>query len=561
MSLPLPDPHRADAPRRVLLLGATGFFGQRLSRLLVKLPEIELVAASRERARADALVRELKAGIRTLVASAVALDTTRDVAGEIKAIAPWLVIDCTGPFQGGNYRVAEAAIAAGAHFMDIADARDHITGFATALHDKAVAAGVTTITGASTTPAITGNVVRDLTDGWQRVDDIDIVLMPAGASDVGAAVIDAVLSYAGQPVTEWREGKLNKTIGWGSLRRVTIPGLPPRWVSPVETADADLFGERHRIASTLRFGAGLDSALEQIGIVTLANLKRMGMPGRLTALTSVLKRGRKVTGLMASDTGGMIVTATGLNADGESIMSHWRLIASDGHGPYVPVLAVMAAVRKLLANTLTLGAMTADMALALPEIMEAAEGLAIKTAQDSNPLGKGLFLDALPEDDISKLPQPVAIFHQNIAKSVWSGTADIDNGRNPLARLIRLLFGFPRAGRGVPLTVSVARSPDREVWTRNFAGKCFRSELSFSGTHVTERFGPFTFTIGLKVDAGRLSYPVTGWRLGPLPLPLFLAPRSESFEDQTEDGRFRFDVKLSMPLAGLVAHYRGTLDP
>ena len=46
-----------------------------------------------------------------------------------------------------------------------------------------------------------------------------------------------------------------------------------------------------------------------------------------------------------------------------------------------------------------------------------------------------------------------------------------------------------------------------------------------------------------------------------LGLPRFLAPRSDTREYQDEQGRFRFDVRLSLPLIGLLAHYRGWLMP
>jgi hypothetical protein len=53
---------------------------------------------------------------------------------------------------------------------------------------------------------------------------------------------------------------------------------------------------------------------------------------------------------------------------------------------------------------------------------------------------------------------------------------------------------------------------------------------------------------------------ITGWRLGPLPLPAFLAPRSLATESQTNTGRFAYDVPISAPLLGRLTRYRGELD-
>jgi hypothetical protein len=38
-------------------------------------------------------------------------------------------------------------------------------------------------------------------------------------------------------------------------------------------------------------------------------------------------------------------------------------------------------------------------------------------------------------------------------------------------------------------------------------------------------------------------------------------PSAEARETVDEDGRFRFDVRLSLPFFGLLAHYRGWLKP
>jgi hypothetical protein len=75
---------------------------------------------------------------------------------------------------------------------------------------------------------------------------------------------------------------------------------------------------------------------------------------------------------------------------------------------------------------------------------------------------------------------------------------------------------------------------------------------------MTERFGPFTFTLGLAVDEGRLNFPVLSGKLGPLRLPRAVLPVSAAFE--VADGpRARFDVALTHPMTGLLVHYRGWL--
>ena len=40
-----------------------------------------------------------------------------------------------------------------------------------------------------------------------------------------------------------------------------------------------------------------------------------------------------------------------------------------------------------------------------------------------------------------------------------------------------------------------------------------------------------------------------------------MLPRSEAREDVDEQGRFRFDIRLTLPVIGLLTHYRGWLVP
>ena len=58
-------------------------------------------------------------------------------ASRLKALSPGLVIHCVGPFQGQDYRVANAALAAGAHYLDLADGRQFTAEFAVGMNAQA----------------------------------------------------------------------------------------------------------------------------------------------------------------------------------------------------------------------------------------------------------------------------------------------------------------------------------------------------------------------------------------------------------------------------------------
>jgi saccharopine dehydrogenase-like NADP-dependent oxidoreductase len=169
--------------KRVLLVGATGVFGRRLAAHLARMPGLDLVLTSRDDAEAQALARGITPASGTVV-SGLAFDHRHDL-DRLAALSPWLVIDASGPFQGASHDLARAALMAGAHVVDLADARDYILGYGAALDDVAKARGLVALTGASSTPALSAAAVAALTAGWRRIDTIDIAITPGGRSEVG----------------------------------------------------------------------------------------------------------------------------------------------------------------------------------------------------------------------------------------------------------------------------------------------------------------------------------------------------------------------------------------
>ncbi|MBJ7442938.1 MAG: DUF4166 domain-containing protein [Sphingobium sp.] len=105
-----------------------------------------------------------------------------------------------------------------------------------------------------------------------------------------------------------------------------------------------------------------------------------------------------------------------------------------------------------------------------------------------------------------------------------------------------------------------AQADGRETWTRDFSGRRFRSQLSQRNGWLVERFGPLRFAFDLHSDDQGLRMVMRRWWLGPLPLPKWLAPRSNA-QEWAEGGRFHFDVPIALPLIGQLVHYRGWLEP
>lgn len=133
-----------------------------------------------------------------------------------------------------------------------------------------------------------------------------------------------------------------------------------------------------------------------------------------------------------------------------------------------------------------------------------------------------------------------------------------------MSRLIARLFGFPIQDAVTDASVTVGITEDGELWRREFGTTCFQSSLLRGRGRdehlVCERFGWVTVAVGIVWDNEQLWFVPRRWRIGPVPLPRLLLPKGRSFETD-EDGVFAFDVRLELPVLGLIAAYKGTLRP
>ena len=542
--------------RRVVLIGATGMFGRRMAARLALWPELDLVLAGRRSEPLAALSAELAAAGGLARVSLAVLD--RDRPSEVLAQAPWAVIDAAGPFQGAGLELAHAVIDAGAHWIDLADARDYVGGFGPRLDNLARRRGVVAVTGASSTPAITGASLDRITAVWRRTDRIWAAIVP-GAQVPGRSVTRAILSWAGQPTPCLIAGHWTDRAGWSGLKRFYLPGVGSRVVSLAATPDLDLLPRRG--VSEALFYAGVQPpflhwllwlAAWTVRLRLLPSLGPLAGPMRFLALPLVG---------MGAARGGMVVVAEGVGADGAPRTARWSLAAARDAGPSVPVAPALAVLRALVAGRLTqpgagpcvglvdLDQITAE--LAHLDIGTRSEGWT-KDAQDLFPRVLG--------DDFAVLPAAVRAAHGGGAQNL-TGRA-LCRGRGGLAALARLFAGLPGPGR-YEANVSITPATGGEVWTRRFGARRFRSRLRAVADRpglFEESLGPVTIRFSATCDADAFRWIQEGWRLGPLPMPgwLGLKVRARSFE---RGGSYRFSVLVAHSWIGVLVAYSGRLSP
>jgi hypothetical protein len=398
---------------------------------------------------------------------------------------------------------------------------------------------------------------------WSRRDSVDAVIVPSGNNSVGAALAAAVLNQAGVAIKVFRHGRLGQVTGWLGGTRTIIPGLGVYRAVPAETVDPLIMPDRYGLTSRMTFRAALVSRIEQAGFEALAFLAWSGVFRNIGIFVPVLAWGREITRRWSHDRGGLCLKMSGLDENGRCIEADWSLLAQDGDGPHVPVLPLVAAVRLLLDGRLPVGARLAAGEISLAQIEAEFARLAITTQTVVTPVAASPFERVLGNDSFGKLAAPLQAFHQASGHRVWCGQARVTRGRSLVSRFIGGLIGLPGPSSCIACEVGVERHANgMEMWTRIFGETRFHSTMSANSRDVLqEQFGPVCLDLDVVRDGGALRLPVKSCRVFGVPLPTFLHPRSIAREYGDAQGRFHFDVRLELPLFGLLAHYAGWLVP
>ncbi|MBY3557609.1 SDR family oxidoreductase [Rhizobium laguerreae] len=563
----------------LLIIGGYGTFGGRLAQLLGDEPRLRLLVAGRSLEKADDFVADLRSpkdgaeglGSNNLGAlvQAVRFDRDGDLGEQLTRMRPHLVIDASGPFQSFGkhaYKVAEACIDLGIDYADIADSTGFVAGIG-GLDAAAKAKGTFALSGLSSLPALSFAALEAMAPHFSRVDSVAAGIAPSPHVKIGLNVVRAIATYAGKKVPVLRNGRAAPGRGLIDAMRVTVapPGVKPlrsRKFLLVDAPDLTLLPARFAGLQSTFTGVGTEPQLLQRMLSLAARLVRLRLLPSLQPFARLLQRASHAFAI-GEHRGGMFVRISGVDHAGQRLSCGWHLIAEGDDGPFIPVIAVDALVRRLLTGIRPeSGARPAAGELRL-EDFEAAfrrfsitSGITMENEEARQPLYQRILGSAW-----ERLPPALAALHGGGAR-VASGRARIERGGGLLARIVAGVIGFPPAGEDVPVTVRFAVDGDKEIWTRDFGGKIFRSiQLEGKGRDqhlLAEVFGPFRVLMALVPDGEKLRLVVRGWRFCGIPLPLFLAPGGDTYEEE-RDGRFHFHVEISGRLTGLVVRYTGWL--
>jgi len=152
----------------------------------------------------------------------------------------------------------------------------------------------------------------------------------------------------------------------------------------------------------------------------------------------------------------------------------------------------------------------------------------------------------------------VRTLHRDHGERRYAGEVEVERGRHPLAWLCARATRLPPAGRG-SIDVEIIADAAGERWSRRVGAHVMRSRLWARDGLLHERLGAVTFVFRLQARGGAIEWSVVRVRALGLPLPArwFAAVGAREADGE---GRYTFDVRAALPIAGLLVRYRGWLD-
>jgi short subunit dehydrogenase-like uncharacterized protein len=361
-----------EAQRIISVLGGYGIFGGRVAQALALEENCRVRVVGRRARIGRNFAQRIGADFREC-----ADDSAQSLRQAIEG--SFLVIHAAGPFQGSDHRVAELCIEMGAHYVDLADAREFVAGIGE-LDAAARTRRLMVASGVSSTPAITSALINELAPQFSRIEAIHAALSPGNQNPRGEATIAAVLSYLGRTIRFWQDGKWVERPGWGDVTRLEFPDpIGRRRVHNCEVPELELF-PAHFHAQTVRFSAGLELNLLNY-LLSFCSLLARWLKIDFTRRARFFLNASLMLFPLGTTNGALGIWLKGRDHEGRAIERKIALV-TDFDGPATPSSAAIILTRKLLRDgPLRLGAFPCVGLLALEEILEHLQPLGIWCAQ------------------------------------------------------------------------------------------------------------------------------------------------------------------------------------
>lgn len=363
---------------RILIIGGYGNFGRFISSSLALENNIQVIIAGRSLEKAQLLATELGSKSETVnKPEAVCVDITNKFSEALTTITPDIVIHTSGPFQAQAYSVAECCIEAGVHYIDLADAREFVTGISS-LQQKAQDNNVLVVSGASSVPCLTSAVIDHYINEFEILESVEYGITTAQKTARGLATTAAILGYTGQAFSTLVNGNQKIIYGWQGLHARKYKHLGWRLLGNCDIPDLSLFPQRYPQLKNIRFYAGLEIPFIHVTLWGLSWLVRAGFIKHLDKFAGILLKISFMFDWLGSSNSAFHMQLSGKEHNKNDKNINFQLTARSGDGPYIPCMPSILMAKKIVNDEIeTRGAYPCVGFISLDEYLQALSDLDI----------------------------------------------------------------------------------------------------------------------------------------------------------------------------------------
>jgi hypothetical protein len=335
---------------RVLVLGASGQFGKCLCRRMAAESSLTLIIAGRDKEKLEALKIHLITSYPSAKIKTAPCDIAcGDFLGQLLTHKPNIVVHLAGPFQNQDYKIAKSCLAAHISYIDMADAREFVSGFHS-LDGEAQEKSIFLITGASTIPALSSAVLDDASSSITELHEADYGICAGLKTGLGYATLRAVFSYCGKPYKTLSNSQDITTYGLDEPRRHEFSKpVGHRYIVNCDIPDHELFPSRYPTLKLLRFGSCIDVPGLAFILFLMSRAVRTGWVRDWGFLSGPIVPFMKTVRFLGSAHSGFFMHCVG-EADGKYTHRLFEIIARNGNGLEIPVTPVVILIKRILAG-------------------------------------------------------------------------------------------------------------------------------------------------------------------------------------------------------------------
>ena len=228
------------ASARILVVGASGYFGSLLVEDLLRHTDADLWVSSRGRASEDLLLRFGPGLSQRLTPCVCDLSQPSSVEAVVPQVQ--IAICAAGPYQRLPLTLLESCVKHGVPYIDLADDRGFFMKARDWVARRDAARLPAVCIGWSAVPALSGLLARIVVEGMDRVDALFVQIAPGNRSPRNKGTVASLLASLGKSFRLWGDGEWREVEGWSEPRTFRFP-LPvgPRRGYLVDVPDHEIF--------------------------------------------------------------------------------------------------------------------------------------------------------------------------------------------------------------------------------------------------------------------------------------------------------------------------------